>query len=331
MRAPTISLAYLAILTMSSAPSEALPTAPSINKVIQYPLPTWLENIAVRSNGNLLATTLSVTPPNPPELLLIDPSANPPTSKVISAFDGTNVTGLLGIVEIEHDVFAFVGGNISTTGAYAVYKADLNTDPATISKIADVPAGGLLNGMAKLNDDILLITDSMVGNVVNFNIKTGESETVLDDASLKPATVNGSFVKAGANGIKIHGSYVYYTNSALKSLYRVRIDCETGKATGPFEELATDMPDADDLALLRDGTAFVAVGKGNVVEKVRFDGEQSVYAGGLNSSAIPGPTATALGKFAGRDVVFVVTNGAINNKINGTYAEGGSVIAVDLR
>jgi hypothetical protein len=330
MRAPTISLAGLTILSTFFISSQSTPLAHSVRKILQFDYPTWVENVAVRSNGALLVTTLSVLPLTPPEILLVDPSANPPTSKPIYSFKGTNVTGLLGIAELEKDVFTFVAGVTTTPGSYAIWKADLKREPAVVSKIADVPSGQLLNGLTKLDDHTLLIADSMAGNVIKLDIRTGQSNVILEDASMKPVTTNGAF-KSGVNGLKVLDPFVYYTNSALASLHRVRIDCVTGKAIGPFETVVTGMPDADDFALQKDGTAFVAVGSGNVIEKVTPRGAQSVFAGALNSSAIPGPTAAALGKGADRDVVYVVTNGALKNKVNGTFAEGGSVIALGLR
>ena len=330
MRTPTFSLASLAIFSHFFVSTRSTPLAHSVRKVFQFPFPTWVENVAVRSNGDLLVTFLSVTPLTPPELVLVDRSANPATSRSIYSFNGTNIDGLLGIAELENDVFTFIAGVTSTPGSYGIWKADLRADPVAVSKIADVPSGQLLNGLAKLNDHTLLIADSMAGNVVKLDTRTGKSKVVLEDASMKPKTTNGSF-KSGVNGLKVQEPFVYYTNSALASLHRVRIDCTTGNAIGPFETLATGMPDADDFALQKDGTAFVAVGSGNVIEKVTAGGAQSVFAGGLNSSAIPGPTAAALGRGADRDVVYVVTNGGIRNKVNGTFAEGGSVIAVGLR
>jgi hypothetical protein len=306
------------------APSQATPVSHPLRKTIQFPYPTWLENIAITSTGNLLLTTLSVLPATPPQLLLVNPIANPPISTPLSSFNATDVDGLLGITELSHDVFAFVAGLTTKPGSWGIWKADLRKSPAAVSKIADVSSGQLLNGLAKLNEHTLLIADSMAGVVLKLDLKTGKSEAVLDDTSMKPATTP-SF-KSGVNGLKFQEPYVYYTNSALGSFHRVRVDCTTGKAIGRYETLATGMPDADDFALEKDGKAYIAVGSGNVIEKVT-GGAQSGFAGALNSTDIPGPTAAALG----REVLYVVTNGGVKNKVNGTYAEGGSVIAVSLR
>jgi hypothetical protein len=324
MRPPSVSVAGLTVLSTIVVSAYATPVARSLTKLIQFPYPTWIENIALTSTGNLLLTTLSVLPATPPQLLHVDPTANPPTSTLLSSFNASSVDGLLGITELSHDVFAFVAGLTTKPGSWAIWKADLRKSPVAVSKIADVPSGQLLNGLTKLNEHTLLMADSMAGTVLALDLKTGNSAVVLEDASMKPATTP-SF-KSGINGLKFQEPYVYYTNSALASFHRVRVDCNTGKATGPYETLAMGMPDADDFALDRDGKAYIAVGSGNVIEKVT-GGAQSVFAGALNSTDIPGPTAAALGK----QVLYVVTNGGVKNKINGTYAEGGSVIAVSLR
>ncbi|KAF2685509.1 hypothetical protein K458DRAFT_476909 [Lentithecium fluviatile CBS 122367] len=326
MRSFNFSLTSLVLVSSFFTPSYQTPTPHSVKKIYQFPFQTWVENIAVRSNGQLLVTLL-----NAPELHLIDPSTSPLTSKLIHSFVDVRATSLLGIAELSHDVFAVVVDQMpQTPGNCSIWKADFKSDPAAVSKIADVQSTQLLNGIAKLNDHTLLVADSMAGNIVKLDVTTGASTPILEDASTKPGTINGGFAKSGVNGIKILGSHVYYTNSALASFHRVRIDCSTGEATGPFETLATSMPDADDFALLKDGTAFVAVGSGHVVEKVA-GGRQSVFAGDLHSSAVPGPTAAALGRGSDEDVLYVVTNGGAINPVNGTFAEGGSVLAVELR
>ena len=99
-----------------AAPAPTPRTSISLETVGLFPNGTWVENAAVRANGQLLVTLGSS-----PEVYQVDPfSAQPP--KLIQIIPG--VTGLLGIAEVETDVFAVVAGNlsvttiISTTGTY---------------------------------------------------------------------------------------------------------------------------------------------------------------------------------------------------------------------
>ena len=76
-----------------------------LRNVTQFPNGTWLENLAVRSNGQLLVTVFSA-----PELYQVDPNGGK-QPQLIHQFPG--VLGLAGIAEVEKDVFAVAGGNLS--------------------------------------------------------------------------------------------------------------------------------------------------------------------------------------------------------------------------
>lgn len=85
-------------------------STPSITTTSFGKLPngSWAENLAVRSNGQLLVTVLTT-----PELYQIDPLGSHQT-QLIQKFPVAG--GLLGITEVESDVFAIVAGNISLPG-----------------------------------------------------------------------------------------------------------------------------------------------------------------------------------------------------------------------
>jgi hypothetical protein len=79
----------------------------TLRDVWRFPTGTWVENIAVRSNGKLLVTLLSQ-----PDVYQVNPSGTESPSLVYS-FPGAS--GALGIAELGTDVFAVVAGNWSTT------------------------------------------------------------------------------------------------------------------------------------------------------------------------------------------------------------------------
>lgn len=72
------------------------------------PNDSWAENLAVRSNGQLLVTLLDV-----PEVYQIDPFGSHHTQLIEQI---PVAGGLLGITEIQPDVFAIVAGNRSLPG-----------------------------------------------------------------------------------------------------------------------------------------------------------------------------------------------------------------------
>jgi hypothetical protein len=102
---PLVSLFLIAIAITTGA-SAAPGRGPVLRDVAQFPNTTWVENLAVRSNGNLLVTLLSA-----PELFQVDPAGNGQQPQLVHQF--SNITSLTGIAEVEKDVFAVAGGNIS--------------------------------------------------------------------------------------------------------------------------------------------------------------------------------------------------------------------------
>ncbi|KAK7216619.1 hypothetical protein V2G26_004622 [Clonostachys chloroleuca] len=82
--------------------------------VHQFPAPSWIENLAVRSNGQVLVTFISA-----PEVYLVDPS-EPAKTVLIHKF--SNVTAMSGIVEVENDKF-YVAGADCEHGA--LFKIDI--------------------------------------------------------------------------------------------------------------------------------------------------------------------------------------------------------------
>jgi hypothetical protein len=99
------TLLSLSIIT-TAMPNMARNVQPStVHNITQFPNRTFIENLAIRSNGQALVTLLNV-----PELHLIDPDHGG-QSKLIHQFP--DVTGVMGIAEVEDDVFAVIAGNYS--------------------------------------------------------------------------------------------------------------------------------------------------------------------------------------------------------------------------
>ena len=113
-----------------------------------------------------------------PELYLIDPLHTDSIPMLIHCFP--EAVGLLGIVELQQDVFYLIAGNISvktlqtTPGSYCVWKVDLSSgdvldgsSSAIASKVTNIPEGIFLNGMAVLNqsEGLVVIGDAGAGVV----------------------------------------------------------------------------------------------------------------------------------------------------------------------
>lgn len=300
--------------------------------VYQWEKGSWAENIAVRSNGDLLVTLL-----DRPELYSVNPTKKS-ANLITNLKDEANAIGLLGITEMTKDVFVVVAGNFSIAtvqqdpGSFSVWEVDFNRGGKCekVKEINRLPDSSFLNGMATLDGKkkTVLISDSGLGVVWRLDTRTGEHTVVLEDDTLKP--IAGVFPEVGINGLRVFQDYVYFVNSQKQTLNRVRIDLSTGEARGPYETITTGLP-GDDFAISADGVAYVTTNAANGVIRVAKDGNQTVAAGGFNSTEVAGPTSAAFGRTKkDKDVVYVVTSGAQALPVNGVFSEGAKVAAIQV-
>ncbi|KAL4733537.1 hypothetical protein BDV11DRAFT_175599 [Aspergillus similis] len=150
---------------------------------------SWFENLAVRSDGTLLATRIDA-----PELWNIEPNGNSSRSgngSLLVTFP--NAMSTLGITEIARGIFAVVAGNLSlpsvtpTPGSFAIWTVDLTGAVPSTRFLASIPDGDFLDGMTMFNDDLLLISDASKGTIWRLNVKTGEYSVALSHSSMVPA------------------------------------------------------------------------------------------------------------------------------------------------
>ncbi|KAL2139127.1 hypothetical protein VTI28DRAFT_5736 [Corynascus sepedonium] len=239
----------------------------NVNQVVSL---SQVENVAVRSNGEILATNM-----NSANLYAIDPVAK--TSKTALAISGAR--GLSGIGEYAPDVFAVIGGK-------GVYSVDFSAEPPTSSLIATLNEANNLNGLAVLSETAVLVADAGQGLVYRLDVTTGEYAVVLQDATMAPT----GGIPFGIDGIKYRDGVVWYTNIFKNSFHRVTVDPETAEATGAYETLWTNLM-GDDLCFGPNGFIYVATNSGNSL--VEVDPE----VGTPNSvGAVTGSTSCAFGR-----------------------------------
>lgn len=327
MIAKLLFTAVSLLLGIVGASAMSLESQPTAALLYQFSNGTWIENIAARANGNLLVTLI-----DRPELYEINP-LRPSQPKLIHHFSA--YSSLLGITEVHPDVFAIIAGNltlrgVTEPGSFAVWKVVLHrAGRATASKIADIPDALFPNGMTTLDSASgnVLFSDSSRGVVFRMDTHTGKHSVVLDDASFKPPATAPQ--PLGINGIRRSGKYLYYGNTLNPLFGRVSIDQISGTATGPFEVLAKGIV-VDDFAIAGN-TAFLAGNPTNVVTEVKMNGDWKVIVGNLNSTVVAGATSAAFGRTSrDRNTLYVVTSGAQAGPVNGTYTEGGKVVAVRI-
>ena len=328
----------------------------SIRVVHQFPNPTWVENIASTRNGSILAGVLGSAPA---QLHIIDPFSNNAGNTLLYEFAYTN--SIFGIAEYETDIFAVAAGNFSAAtsngkkypyikvdGSHQIYilgtgdaniwsvdlRCGITKSSIKVKKIAYLK-NAQINGLAALNSDTLLFTDSWAGNIRKVDIRTGKYEVVIQDATT--ANNVSTPLPLGANGLKIVPSSpvpssnsnptLYFSNLQLGTAHKVQVDARTGRPKGRVVTLATGLGIVDDLAVTDDGAVFLARDAANDVARISADGEVAFVSD--DEVKILGPTSAVLGRtYKDRGILYVSDVGG--QQADGTFLQGGRVLAVSL-
>lgn len=123
MRA-TVSRALLLLFYLSLIEARPASNDNVIRVIWTFPNETWIENLAVRQNSQILATSLSRY-----AIYLIDPFEH--IAEVVHQFAPGN--GVLGITETEPDLFVFATADVNlktstaVSGSAKIWKLDMTT------------------------------------------------------------------------------------------------------------------------------------------------------------------------------------------------------------
>ena len=286
---------------------------------------TWFENIAVRSNGLLLATRVDA-----PEVWQIDPTTG--TGSVVVTFPPP-ITGVTGITELTADVFAigagqYNAGSGTVVGSWEIHLVDFASPGSlTPTLVTKIPEAGLINGLATWDENTVLAADSEFGALYKVDVGARSAAKVLQHEEMtSPA---GAPMQIGINGVKVRDGHVYFSNSMRQSVYRVAVNAGLD-AAGPVETLASGFM-VDDFALDADGTVYGATHPMNTIVKIVPGSPGEVIAGNVESLELAAGTACAFGR--GKDdgkTLYVVTAGALVAPVKGELREPAKVAALDL-
>lgn len=198
---------------------------------------------------------------------------------------------------------------------------------AQAAKITDIPEAIFLNGMTLIpKSSNILVADSGAGVVYAIDTSTGKYSVAVHDPLMKP--VNGS--QLGVNGIKIRDGSLYFTSTTQAVFAKVPISAN-GTASAAAKVISHVV--GDDFIFNSAGNALVATNIGNSLDLVTtsgaWTGNTSVVVGNVNSTTLAGSTAAEFGRTQhDRGVLYVTTTGGLASPVNGTYTEGGKVVAI---
>ncbi|KAG6009332.1 hypothetical protein E4U21_002640 [Claviceps maximensis] len=325
--------AMLLLALVSIAISHPATTARSVSNdrlIHQFPAEVWIENLAVRPNGNLLLTTLA---PTASVYEIVRPASENPSTRLL--FTTPSVDSFFGISELSPDHFAILGGNHTPTagipGQWAVWTANFagsSTSASVQPQLAvTLPSAVLLNGASSVpgSPDVVLAADSSKGVVFRVNVRTKRVDVVQDLREMKPKS--GTTYPIGINGLRMRANYLYFTNSATHTLYRIMVNPDGSTAPGAKVEtvqvLDASFADDFDFGPALASTAWVVTSLDNSVLAVSLGGQVRVAAGGPDSSVIPSDTSCRFGRTAADANVLYVTTA-------GRGSEGAKVVAIDV-
>ncbi|KAJ2978282.1 hypothetical protein NUW58_g7545 [Xylaria curta] len=290
----------------------------------------WLENIAVRPNGDLLTTLLY---PTASLYTLKRPHSTTREFSLIHTFK--NASGLLGITETSVDNFAILSTQLTDTlgpvpGSSAIWGVSFRHGNFSTRKIASIPDVLVPNGITSLpGSSVVLVADSIGGAVTRCDTLSGVCELVLNTTETAP--VPGSSQRSGINGIHYQDGYVYWSNSGLVSLFRTPFDKQGYPVANAGIETVGKVNTSfvDDFTKDNTGRFWIATGSNNTIVTLRSDGSTEVAAGSLTELTVAGCTAAAFGRTVQDNrTLYVVTNGALLAPVNGT-TEPAKIVAID--
>lgn len=340
-RLPLPILAAFGLAQALLAAADTLSAPAPVSTIYSFPNGSFVENLAVRANGEILVTRTTSA-----ELMLVDPQ-RPGCAAAVHNFTSDGLSGMTGITEYEPDVFAVLAGDyhfgVSVgAGSWTLYSVDMRGvrlseagcdalaggNLPRVQKVALVEESQLLNGLARApGGKYVLASDTFAGLIYRVDMATGDYGVAINETYLSELDT-----PHGVNGIRVVGDTLYLANSGQSILVKVPIG-EDGSEAGDYTVIAhNDGPvdHWDDFAVDSEGSIFAVTASGNTVVKVSPDGSKTVVAGGLNSTDVAEGTSAAFGRGScDSNVLYVTTVGGLLGPINGSVVIPGALVAIE--
>ncbi|TRX92180.1 hypothetical protein FHL15_007047 [Xylaria flabelliformis] len=326
-------------IPITSTPSQTeIRIAPLPYKLVhEFPLPFYMEGIYVLSNGDILVTTVA---PSASIWHLSAVTTKKPVITRVLEFENINVASAITGTQ-RPDVFVFVGGNQTTIGkgidhTYSVFELDISRglDRPIITERVRMTRAKFCVHIEPLpgHPDQYLVSDTKAGAIWKVDALAGTHELAVQDDAMKPPP--WAPIKFGIGNAHVRDGYVYWNNGFLGTIYRIKITDEGYAAEGAQRELVNALRavyiDGMTFGPLQRDIMWVASNSNNQLLAVSLHGGVTTVLGSSDDAELAGPVNVAFGKLVGdTQTLYVITCGALINPINGSYVEGGKIIAVD--
>ncbi len=163
----------------------------------------------------------------------------------------------------------------------------------------EAPQVMYLNGMVRLNSEIILVADSISGTIWKVNPKTQKITSWIQDESLSPLVDQKMFIP-GANGVKLRSDGLIVSNTSKGTLSLIKIGKDDKPASKP--ELIATVGMIDDF-WIRNDESILFTTHGETLKSVSASGKvTTVLADGAGG-------ATAIAPYPlNQDTNFVMIN-----------------------
>jgi hypothetical protein len=333
-----------------AAPSQSS-KLPLPSKVIgQLSNGTWLENLVVRPNGDILTTLLF---PYGSIYTIRQSPQGLNGLELLANFTSVNSLGGISPVAVPSCLETYVVVGANTTGLSQPIQGTWSAWTVTfhpmeqgathenirINKVSDMSANStFLNGVISIPDvpHAVLVADSAAGSVGYLDIETGEFDPhAFDFPEMQP--LPGGTFPLGIDGIRIHDGYLYFTVALRVIIYRIALAASGYPARGATPEVVANLTSLahglDDFAIDSRGNIFVATNFDNSVLYVDVrTGEAEIVLGGEDDITFAGCTSVYFGRgWAEAYTFYVSTSGGLANPVGGNRTAGASIVSADTR
>ena len=296
------------------------PSKARLTTVALFPVKSFLENLAVRSDNSVLVTSM-----NAKELWYVPPStgAAPVGPVLLHTFDQPTT----GLVEIEPDIFLVSTSNLYTSHESYLHRLDLNgwqpgspARPEMVFRFPETARG--LNGSCLLAPGTVLVADCFASLIWRLDVQPGgraiQARVWLEHESMGYFPGKLKPEQPGVNGVRYAArtNHLYYTATAKKLLMRVAVDPDTFEPAGQ-PELVVAGRMGDDFCIDEDASViYLATHRQNTIDRISMDpGDNSGFpqsvAGDPFTEDLIGPSSGAWGRASGEygKVAYFISDG----------------------
>lgn len=232
----------LSALWFAAAPAAAQ-DAPRASVIASYPTPSFLENLSVGSDGQVLFTSYLDR-----SVLRWSGAGAPDRLTQLDTHPVAILSRRDDIVLTAHGKPFTEGPAFTATNEFLVLGRD-----GGVRRRTPAPDALFLNGLVELSPMRLLAADAAAGRIWSYDPATGSIAAWLADPLLTVDPAQAQ--RPGANGLKLREGFLYISNSSRGALFRLPV--ADGKPAGALETVATPGP-IDDFAFLSDGSIAAA-------------------------------------------------------------------------